>query len=284
MGPEASRIYRYTSIGRPLDPDWPTNRAVIYLLPVALVVGAAWTLMTRPGAGLGAAAVAGLGFAMAVFLAWALGRELLPDDQAAAFVAMALGLLGCLFVPELGLITAFTTMALVRIVNRSTGLAARLGDSVLVTCLTVWALYATSSPWLGAVGALAFLLDAVLHQPLRRQWLFALACLAGQIAYVMGRGAASLVISAPATSVEWLAAPALLVFFLHALRMGKVDSPGDIGSERLDLKRVQGGMAVGALATLQAIGRPQAGVLLIATIGGLSLTIVMRHVFRPRPL
>lgn len=281
MDYEASPIYRYTSIGRPLDPRWPTNRAVIYLLPVVLALGFAWTLVAREGAGFAAAAVSGLRFGAVAFGIWALGRELLPDDQAAAFVAMALGLLACLFVPEPGLVIVFATMALARIVNRSTGLAARVGDSVMVTCLTVWALYATKSPWLGAVGALAFLLDGTLHQPLRRQWLFALLCLVASVAYVTSNGAASLAISAPDTWMEWLALPALIVFSLHALRMRRVRSRGDVGAEMLDLKRVQGGMAVGALAMLQEIGKAQGGVLLIAAVGGLSLSIVLRSVLPP---
>ena len=35
------RIYRYTSIGRSLDPAAPTNKAVLVLLPIAAVLGAA---------------------------------------------------------------------------------------------------------------------------------------------------------------------------------------------------------------------------------------------------
>jgi hypothetical protein len=149
-------------------------------------------------------------------------------------------------VPDFGLLAMFATMALVRIVNRSTGLAARVGDSLLVTGLTVWTLYATESPWLGAVGALAFLLDGTLHQPLRRQWALAPLCLAGSVAYVASHGAASLMIAVPDTPLQWLALAALAVFSVHALLVRNVSSRGDIGSERLDLTRVKGGMAVGA--------------------------------------
>jgi len=280
MGSEVSPIYRYTSIGRPLDPDWPTNRAVIYLLPVALVAGVGWTLLARPDVGLVAVAMSGLRFAGAAFLTWALGRELLPDDQAAAFVAMALGLPACLAVPQAGLAIVFATMALVRIVNRSTGLSARVADSVLVTGLTVWVLYATKSPWLGALGALAFALDGTLRQPLRRQWLFALPCLAAAVAYVVGHGAASLTLPAPGSPAEWLALAVLVAFSLHALLLRSVFSRGDVGAEQLDLRRVQGAMAVGSLALLQEIGKLQDSVLLLATIGGLSLTIVLRYVLR----
>jgi hypothetical protein len=280
MGSESSPIYRYTSIGRPLDPDWPTNRAVLALLPVALVAGFAWTLWTRADADLVAAALSGLGFAAAAFATWALGRELLPDDQAAAFFAMALGLLACLFVPAPGLLIVFATMSLARIVNRSTGLAARVGDSVMVTGLTVWTMYTTTSPWLGALGALAFLLDATLSRPLRRQLLFALLCLAATIGYVVSRGAASLAISAPDTPVGWLAVPALVVFSLHAMSIREVSSNGDVGAQPLAPPRVMAGMAIGALALLVGIGNLDNSVLLIATVGGLSLAIVLRLVSR----
>lgn len=280
--PAAHPIYRYTSIGRPLDPSWPTNLAVICLLPVAVVVGASWTLWTGADVGLAAAAISGLAFGAAAFATWALGRELLPDDPAAAFVAMGMGLLVCLLVPDPGLVTVFATMGLARVVNRSTGLAARVWDSAMVTGLVVWALYTTNGPGLGAVGASAFLLDATLPRPARRQWLFALLCLAAPIAYVASRGAASLALSAPDTPVDWLAVPALAVFSLHGLLIKRVYSRGDVGSELLDVKRVKGGMAVGALALLHEIAKPQGSALLIAAIGALSLTIVLRHVLRRR--
>ena len=38
------RIYKYTSIGRPLEPEYPTNKAVLILMPLAALLGAvtAW--------------------------------------------------------------------------------------------------------------------------------------------------------------------------------------------------------------------------------------------------
>ena len=81
-------LYRYTSIGRPLDPSYPTNRAVLRLLPAAAFVAAAIHAL-RHGIepGLLWAAVGG---ALAAFGGWALARELVPDHQAPAFAAMAL--------------------------------------------------------------------------------------------------------------------------------------------------------------------------------------------------
>ena len=40
-------VYRFSGIGRPVDPAYPTNRAILLLLALALVVGAA--LAVRAG-------------------------------------------------------------------------------------------------------------------------------------------------------------------------------------------------------------------------------------------
>ena len=39
-----SGVYRFTSIARPVDPAYPTNRALLYLLPAIAIVSAvlAW--------------------------------------------------------------------------------------------------------------------------------------------------------------------------------------------------------------------------------------------------
>ena len=34
------RIYKYTSIGRPLEPAYPSNKVVLILMPLAAVLGA----------------------------------------------------------------------------------------------------------------------------------------------------------------------------------------------------------------------------------------------------
>ncbi len=38
------RIYKYTSIGRPLEPEYPDDKAVLILMPLAALLGAvtAW--------------------------------------------------------------------------------------------------------------------------------------------------------------------------------------------------------------------------------------------------
>ena len=271
-------IYRFTSIGRPLDPAWLSNKAVLLLLPIAALGGlvSAWS----GGQPFGTSCVAGLVAALSVFGTWALGRELLPDDHAAAFVSMALGFLAALSYQTPGLLPLFSSIALVRIVNRSTGLMPRYGDSALVVMLVIFAIYQSGRPWLGAVAALAFFLDGVLRRPAKKQWLFALISFGAMVVYMVDHDVVWWQAMNPDSLVEWLAVLALLLLTFSAVGLKKVHARGDIGQARLDVDRVRGGMAIGILATLLCLDAMPQAILLVSTIAGLGLGITFRRAFR----
>jgi hypothetical protein len=272
------RIYRYTSIGRPLDPSWPSNKAVLFLVPIALLFGIAWTLMM--GQSWQTALSNGGVFALAIFGSWALGRELLPDDHAAAFVSMAVALLACMSYYSPGLWVLFTTLGLVRIVNRSTGLKARTRDSVVVFLMVIMTVYTNESPWFAAVAALAFALDAGLKEPQRRQLLFAILCLATMIIYIVDHDTEWLSFQAPGALIQWVAIATTLLFGLNLALFKKVHSKGDVGDKRLDPERVKAGMGIAMLATLQGLGQMVDVILLVASITGLCLGVAFRRSFR----
>lgn len=272
------RIYQYTSIGRPLDPAWPTNKAVLVLLPLAAALGAA--LAWAGGEPLPAVLSAALRCALSIFVAWALARELDPDDPSAAFISLGLGLLVAVAGDSPGLLTAFATLGLVRIVNRSTGLAARKSDSLLLLLLSVGTLYWTASPLFGIVAALAFALDGSLREPLRHQWVFALVCLGGTVVFMVDHDLGLGPVGAPDSLFEWLSVLVLLMFALYLLLTRRVRSRGDIGDRPLDLNRVRGGMAVGLLAAVQGLGRPEAVAVIVAAIGGICIGMAVRKSFR----
>lgn len=272
------RIYRYTSIGRPLDPAYSTNRAVLILLPVSLLLGLAWSLYS--GTGWPEALSNGLVFMGAIFGSWALGRELLPDDHAAAFVSMALAFVVCLAYYSPGLIVLFATLGLVRVVNRSTGLAATTRDSFLVSALAIWTVYATGSPWFLAIAALVFLLDAILKNPQKKQLFFSLLCIAAMVVYIVDHDSDWLSFAIPASLGQWLAILATLMFGLNLPLLKKVHSQGDVDGKRLDVDRVKAGMMIALLATLQGLHNIIDVVILVATIAGLCLGIAFRRSFR----
>lgn len=272
------KIYKYTSIGRPLEPGFPTNKAVLLLLPAGAVIGAVSSWMG------GDPAIQVLQqammFLLLVFGSWALARELDPDDHLAAFIAMAAAVLAALAVAGPGLLIVFATLGLVRIVNRSTGLVARISDSIICVLLVLLVMYSTGSPFYGVVAALAFFLDGSLKEPLRQQWIFGLVCLGGTVVYMVDHDIGLGPVPAPDTLFEWLALLFLLIFALNTLLLKKVFSKGDANGKVLDLNRVRGAMAVGLFAALQGIMRPAGVVIIVAVIAGICIGMAFRKGFK----
>jgi hypothetical protein len=159
-----------TAIGRPIDPHYPTNRAIALL---SLLVVAAGTVGQRLWGLAWAGSLSwGIGAGFSVFFAWALGRELDPDHDLSAFVAAGLMLIALLIFDLPSLLSLFWLLVALRIVNRTTGLPARIADSLLLLGLGGWLSW--QGNWVfGLVTAVAFYLDGRLSAPLRRQWLFA---------------------------------------------------------------------------------------------------------------
>ena len=272
------RIYRVTSIGRPIEPKYPTNKAILVLMVAAALIAGGITLVQ--GLGGGASATAALEAFLMVFACWALGRELAPDDNSAAFVGSVLAFIALWWWPSPSLLLLFTALALSRIVNRSTGLTARLGDSVIVTALVIWVMVGLQNPLAGVAAALAFLLDARMADPNRRQWLFAALCLTAVVVQVWLMGSDNLGVTLLPEPPYVIAAITLLAFLLLSLSLRSVSSRGDVGGLVLNPSRVRGGMLVvwllavqtglqgpGALESVMPVLAVMAGVVLAGLAG-----------------
>jgi hypothetical protein len=249
------RIYQYTSIGRPLDPSYPTNKAVLLLMPVAAVLGA--TVAWYGGGDLLQVFQEALLFSLVLFGAWALARELDPDDNPAAFISVACAMVVALTVDSPGVLIVFVTLGLVRIV------------------------YLTESPLFGAVAALAFILDGSLKDPQRQQWLYGLVCLGGTIVYMVDHDISPGHLRAPDELIGWLTVLFLLIFALDTALTRTVRSTGDVGGRPLDVNRVRGGMAVGLCAALQGVQAPSGVAVIVAVIAGICIGMAFRKGFRP---
>jgi hypothetical protein len=245
--PPLRPAFRFSGLARPLDPAYPTNKAVLLFAPVVFLLGALYAYFG--GAGLVDILLAGLNASLLLFFTWALTRELTPDDNAAAFVAVGIALVAW---PRVGLQSILTLAAILvvaRLINRSTGKAATLLDAVLVT--VGMGVMAWFSSWMfGVIGALAFLLDAMLPvagTQARRCRHFAFA------GVLVGVTAARLIMG-----VEPLRVPAHLpVWGLIAGLCGlaiwlypRPRSVGDVDRERLVHARVRGALALGLVSAV----------------------------------
>lgn len=249
------RLADVTTLARALDPKVPTNRAVIVLMAVTLV---SMTIVALVGGqSLGPAALDGLVCAVALFLAWALGRELAPDDQVAAFAGLAVLAPALAFGVRPDLLPGLAIIGLVRIVNRTVGPPATWTDLLAYLGVGGWLVW--RGDWeIGVAGSVALLLDFRMTP----RHLKALPFAAGFVAITVATWRRERpVFGAPHTDLEWLAAAVAVAFALVLVSQPAVVAEHDRGNGSCDRRRVQGGMAVGLLAAVATLGRGEPHVL-----------------------
>lgn len=266
-----------TTIGRPVDLDYPTNRAIA--IASLLVMFGAALLQRFSGVTWVQSAFWGAQAGLAVFLAWALCRELDPDHHLSAFVAAALALGGlCLWgLPRFAVL--FWLMLVVRVVNRTTGLPAGILDSLGVLGLGLW--LSLQGNWgYGVITALAFLLDSRLPIPAPRQLVFAILGAVGTVATAILGGDLPWD-GAPSVRGGLIAAAVAASFLPVTWESRSVTSVGDQTGKALEPVRVQAAQAVALLVGVETAvlgGIPALGALmpLWAAILGASLYWVYR--------
>jgi hypothetical protein len=245
--PSRHPAYRWSGVARPVDPRYPTNKAVLVLVPAVLILAGVAALLG--GVSLLDAGLAGLHAGLLAFLVWALTRELSPDDNPAAFLAVAIALAAWARVGPQSLALLAAALIAARLVNRSTGLPAKLGDSLLLTL--GFALLTWSVSWTcGVVGALALLLDALAPSKLeaRRRHLACAAVLAAVLAARVLVGIDALVLPAHLPVFASIAGLGVLAVALYPTPR----SVGDIDQSPLVPARVRAGLALGLLTAALA--------------------------------
>ena len=236
-----------SSIARPVDPRFATNRAIMAVM--ALVALGEFVLSILSGSGWLASMGAAGGYALTLFLAWALCRELDPDRDLSAFVAAALALAGTVYwgIPDLA--GLFCILVAMRVVNRATGLSATILDSIVLLALASW-LTIRGDWWFGAMTTIAFLADGVLVPYLRRNLVLAIVCLAATAVAVVFTGGSGLG-EQPllAASIAFV----LCLFFAPVLlASGVLTTLADDTGEALQPARVRSGQAVALFCGLAA--------------------------------
>ncbi len=254
-------------------------------MPAGALITAVAATWWAPGlAGTSRLWAAALG-AGTVLGSWAVGRELAPDDQRAAFVALTLGFATLLTVPGVSLVLLFAMLMLTRLVNRTVGPPATTLDSIVVLGLSGWAVADTGSPAVGVVAALAFGLDAWLPDGRRRQWGFAAMCLMMVAALASGAAGQDRVVSSPLVvdvPSVWLlvGAGAVATLVLHrSLSTRSLQSTCDATGEPLSVVRVRWGIAVALLVGGQGLflgeGGARSAALVWACLAGVGLSGVV---------
>ncbi|MBS3813373.1 hypothetical protein KGY64_06075, partial [Candidatus Bipolaricaulota bacterium] len=157
-----------TAIGRPLDPSYPSN-LFIMIFSGAGLVGFALSEFLLSGGALDSLAF-GVRAGLGIFLTWALGRELDPDNPATATVSSVGIVVPIALWGTPGLLIAAWSLFILRVLNRTTGLKANLGDTLFITVLSGLLGYFIS-PAIAAASFFVFIADGVASNPNRRHLL-----------------------------------------------------------------------------------------------------------------
>jgi len=141
--PSESRRLKLSTIGRPIDLSFPTNRAILFLSLLALIAGVILGL-TR-GDPWAASLLNGLQWAGSAFLAWAIARETDPDRWHSAFFAAAGALVSVILLGPPSFLFLFWFLIALRYINRSTGEPPGALDFVALYGVKLWLGY--SAHW-----------------------------------------------------------------------------------------------------------------------------------------
>lgn len=268
----AHPIHRFSTIARPVEPQYPTNRAILILMGLTLAA-LAITAIVR-GAEPTDALLAGVMGALVAFVTWALARDLAPDDDPAAFIALVPVAAIVLYGANPIVLGPLVALGLARVVNRSVGPPAKLADRVALTVLVFVVAREDHGVGVGVAAVLAFALDALLPERSGEGWPFAgLAAAATVMGVLIGDVQLHLVAPGPWT----LGAIGVAVAFgLVMLTQPPPRSASDVDRGiRLRRDRVQGGMLVGLVATMGSLPGGDPAVLTWGVAWAASLGVVL---------
>jgi hypothetical protein len=226
-----------TACGRPVDPTYPTNLAIVLLSMIVTIAATVWRLVTISSGSLVESALWGVGAGIAVFLTWALSRELDPDHDLAAFVGVGLAIIALLFLEVPALLVFVWILLALRIVNRSVGLRARPLDTLAVLGLGAWLTW--QGDWIvGLMTTIAFLLDGLLRPPFRTHLFVSGLAFAGLVILAVFRG--GMAMEGGATLPVAIASVVMAALFLVVIATSReIRSVGDMTGEPLVPRRVR---------------------------------------------
>lgn len=271
-------IHKYSALARPVEPQYPTNLAVIILLPLIAIGLIAWLAFN--GAGLGEAGKAGLFGALAAFLAWALGREMDPDHNATAFIAMALTVVLAGLGYGFDLLTLGALMFAVRLVNRTVGPQARIGDIITLVLLNLGAVFVEGAWWMPFISIIALAIDEAFERSnLPQRLAIPTLLVMGLLAFFVGDGVDFSVME---TLVRGWVVTVVVIALLAAgtiFNTEEILAPMDVLGSPCNCRRVQAGMALILLAAIcSLLGGQESLAANLAILAVLAASLVGRNI------
>lgn len=234
------QLHRTTALGRPIDPAYRSNRLAIagsVLTALTVIVGNAVLPSVLD--------VSPIASAVAVFLAWAIGRELDPDHPASAAIAMTLSFAAIVLIGVPSLLLGTAVLLGTRLISGTAGTRLRPLDVVVLIAMA--AVLGTQSMVLpGAAVLIAGVL--VIEHASPRGILIGLAMGIVSTGVAVASGTAA--VWAMPKGIEWLGAVMIGAATVAVIPATRPDSMTDAGDQRLSRGRVTAARIAGGLTVL----------------------------------
>jgi hypothetical protein len=243
-------MQQYSNLGRDIDPNYRTNLVIMILTPLSAVV--AFVIAVVAGMGFGDAIVRAFFTAGATFAAWAFSREIDPDHDWSAFVAVGLAWIGCYIyrAPVFGAFSLAMLMYALRMTNRVIGAPPTQVDTGIV--LSTIAVTAFLNNWVVAwIGVVALLLDGLMVNKVKRHVAFAgIAALITLVRpFILTLPDMYTVSNENLILVVFIS----LAFFLTIAATRKVKTKTDTGNKSLNVPRVRAAMILTLAASIVSV-------------------------------
>lgn len=231
--------YRITSINRPLDPNYPTNRLILITGIVVMAIASLFHFGINNT--VFASIIYGLKAGIAIFLVWAISREVDPDHEIAAFAPVVLSLVPVIIYGMQPLIALYWLLLISRIVNRSTGLKSGIFDTITAILITFYLSYEIT--WIfGILTASALFIDSRIDD-FEKVNLFASIIMAAATLFVVTQR--SNISIAEFSLMRTLGLISMVLLFLYPLISSeRPKSKGDRTGEPLEEARVKTAMVL----------------------------------------
>lgn len=228
-------IHQFTGIGRLLDPNHPTNLAILVVSLLVGIVGGLVQLIS--GSGLAMSAVWGFEAGLGAFFSWALSREIDPKHEVSAFISTGLFIISLVFVNSSAILSLLWVLIGLRILNRITGVPAKITDGLIFLALGTWVSYHNSAIYI-FITTVIFLLDALLNPPNRKQLVLTGLSIVISVVLWVGSWTKMGIFDLSPINMGVLLGIGLL-FILTNIPSNEVNAQTDVTGEPLDLTRVR---------------------------------------------
>lgn len=170
-----------TALGRPVSIGYLTNRIVVILFFASFILTLGVFIFR--GEPFTTALVSAFSSAAAIFLSWAIGRELDPANEWSAFVALPVIYFAFFAAGDPSLLSLFFIILCCRLLNRTCGLQPFKSDALLLFVMAIL-LYFNNFYFTLPYLILAFFVDALAKPANRFQFISAVVSSAGYLVMI----------------------------------------------------------------------------------------------------